>query len=150
MTYESLRLLRFHIDRGRHTYRNFAIGAYLAGLVVVGITIAAAGAEFYSQGPMVLVGILALVGALYHAWYWRLGWSRHPVLIALETSPDEIVRAHVVVAQGKAALLNERQVVIGTEAASVMLTIERNGLEGLGEALRVHCPQAVLTGFPSD
>jgi len=142
-------VVRFHVDRGRHKRRNAAIGAYVAALAVVGVTAAGTGVNFYTQGPMVLVGILVLVGAMFHAWYWSLSWSRHPVLLALETRPSEVVRAQVVAARGKAALANVREVVVGTETASLVLTIDLNSLEGLGEALQSHCSEITLAGFPS-
>jgi hypothetical protein len=143
----SLRIVRFHVDRGRHSYRNRALGCYGAALVVLGITAAVAGAEFYRQGPMVLVGILGLAGVGFHLWYRTLSWSRHPVLIALASAPETIERAAVATAVGRARRLDERQVVISAGDASVMLTVKVTDLAGLGEALRAHCPDIELSGF---
>lgn len=150
MSDESLRTVRFHVDRGRHGYRNRAIGLYVAALAVVGITAAFTGADFYMQGPMVLAGMLALAGAGFHFWYWRLDWRRHPVLVALETNPDEVVRAEVVVPTRKEARLDERQVTISTKAAWLLISVNITDLEGLGDALRNHCTNVVLTGFPDE
>jgi len=148
VTTESFHLLRHHIDRGRHSYRNRAIGFYASALVVLALTAAVSGSSFYRQGPMVLVGILAIAGVGFHLWYRHLSWSRHPVLVALQTKPEAVTRARVMSAHGKAARLNERQVSIGTESASMMLTVRTDDLPGLATTLREHCPSASLAGFP--
>jgi len=144
---ESFGELRAFIDLGRYSYRNRAIGAYLSALLVLTVLVAIIGARFYEAGPIVLVVILGLVGAGFHAWYWRLGWSRHPVLVALAHDPSKVVAAEVLGAQGRAALLEERQVEIRTEHASIMLTLHRDMLGGLSAALASHCPSIRLIGF---
>jgi len=147
----SLEDLRPFIDAGRHAYRNRAIGAYIAAIVALAITIAVAGARFYASGPIVLVAILALVGAGFHLWYVRLGWDRHPVLIALARAPREIVAADVLPAQGREALLDERQVELRSAAgATILLTVHRDSLAGLGRTLVDHCGAIRLRGFPSE
>ncbi len=135
------------IDRGRHTYRNFAVGLYAAAGCVVAIVAWVSGRDFYKQGPMVLVGMLVLLALVFHLLYRRLSWERHPVLIALRTAPDEIERAAVLPATGMAALNNDRQVVIGRGAHSVMLTYHRKDLPLLARLLTDYCKNIVLDGF---
>lgn len=143
----TLARLRPLVDRGRHAYRNRAIGCYAGAAAVLAITAAISGSRFYAQGPMVLVGILALTGAFFHAWYRRLGWDRHPVLVALQRAPETIVRVVREPALGRAALLDERQVSISTRDASILLTVAVADLDALAEALIAHCPDARFDGF---
>lgn len=145
----SLADLRPIIDRARHAIRNRALGLYAAALVVMAIVAALTGASFYEQGPMVLVGILALAGAGFHLWYWRIAWERHPVLRALVNAPSEIAIAMVLPAEGRAALLDERQVEIATRNASILLTVQRSDLGPLASALAARCPSSTLKAFPS-
>jgi len=144
---ESFSDLRAFIDPGRTSYRNRAMGAYLSALVVLAVVVATTGARFYEAGPIVLVGILGLIGVGFHVWYWRLGWSRHPVLIALISDPSKVVAAEVLGAHGRAALLEDRQVEIRTRDATIMLTLHRDTLAGLGATLTSHCPLILLIGF---
>lgn len=136
------------VDRGRAHYRNLALGCYAVALALAGITAYVSGWSFYRAGPMVLVGLLAGVGAIYHAWYRRLRWSRHPVLIALETDPAEIIDAIVTNGAGLGALGNDRFVTISISGAAIMLTVHRRELPAIAAALRAHCPSAELIGFP--
>jgi len=146
----SLDDLRPFIDAGRFAYRNRAIGAYLAAIVVLAITIALTGARFYAAGPIVLVLILLAVGAGFHVWYARLAWGRHPVLVALTRAPHDVVAAEVLPARGREALLDERQVELRTAAATILLTVHRDALVGLARALVDHCGAIRLRGFPSE
>lgn len=144
---EALATLRPYVDRGRHAYRNRAIGLYVAAGVVLAITAAVAGADFYRAGPILLVVVLALAGAGSHLWYRRLDWAKHPVLLALATAPGDVVAADVLAAPGRAGLSNERQVEIRTARASVLLTNATAELSALGEALAARCPKARVRGF---
>ncbi|MEO8704594.1 MAG: hypothetical protein ABI867_31355 [Kofleriaceae bacterium] len=135
------------IDRGRHALRNRAIGLYVAAGIVVAITAAITGREFYKQGPMVLVGILVIPAVVYHLWYRRLDWDRHPVLVALRDAPERIVSAVIEPAHGREALLNESQVTISTDQRWLMLTLAKTDLDLFGKLLREHCPRIELPGF---
>lgn len=127
--------------------RSFALSFYLGAVGVAAITAYLSGSEFYRQGPMVLVALLLLAGVIYHVWYRRLSWERHPVLIALASRPEAIVRAKVMAATGRAALLEERQVTIETDEAWLMLTVRKVELPDLGRALEAYCDNVTLSGF---
>lgn len=139
--------LRLAIDRGRTAYRNRAIGCYVAAGVVLALTVALAGADFYKSGPMVLVGFLGLAGGGFHLWYRSLSWGRHRVLLAIRDAPERVTSATVVRAAGKAALLEERQVTIATNDAEIMLTVNVKAIGELGEALEAWCANITLEGF---
>jgi hypothetical protein len=139
--------VRRSVDRARHKLRATALGGYLGALGVAAIIAYVSGLEFYRQGPMVLVAILLLVGIIYHVWYRRLSWERHPVLIALASRPETIVRAKVMEAHGRAALLEDREVTIETEGAWLMLSVRKVELPDLRRALAAYCDNIAFSGF---
>jgi hypothetical protein len=144
---ETLAVLRPYVDRGRHAYRNRAVALYAAALVVLAITVMIAGASFYRSGPIVLVGILACGGLVFHLWYRSLDWARNRVLVALAQRPAEVIAARVLPAEGRAALIDDRQVEVRTSDATILLTVDRHELGPLRDALAAHCPSCQLRGW---
>lgn len=137
------------VDRGRQFHRNVAIGLYTAAIAVVAILVAIAGREFYRQGPIVVVAILLVTAVACHRRYASLSWDRNLVLVALRDHPHAITSATVEPAEGLAALLDQREVVIEASGHSVVLTFKRADLALLGSVLIEYCPNVVLHGFPS-
>jgi hypothetical protein len=141
-------VLMLAVDRGRLTYRNFAIGLYAAAAVVIAICMVIAGWDFYRQSPMVVVVMLLAMAAFYHRWYASLSWDRNFVLVTLRDHPHAITSASVMENQGLAALLNERQVVIEASGHEIMLTFKVADLPLLGSVLQEYCSNITLRGFP--
>jgi len=139
--------LRALVDEAREQIRRFALGIAAGALVVVAIVIAVAGGEFYRQGPMVFVAMLALLAGAYGLWYRQLDWDRNVVLRALRDDPAAVTRAAVEIQTGMASLLDECQVTIYVGAEWVMLTFKKRRLGRLALALRNSCPNIVLDGF---